>query len=244
MGEQVTQEMFNQVDNTDLNNNSQDKEEESEDEGQKFGDILSPGGQSFTFGSFEQSEIKKLWKVKISETKSTAINEYGSNFITSKFDSLAAIEAKTALLAQSKEGSQGTKCGPMVKENTETITSKEVLQSPSPPTGTQEGPEYEWSSQEMTTQNAPKEYLKGALSQKEASVVDWGSLMEEETKENEKTSRDASPDKRGEAEANIAQVVDKSKGNQHIATAEGEEEEQRVQPALKLSERIKKSGEW
>lgn len=74
-------------------------DEESEDEGLNIGDSISPGGQSFNFGSFQQYEIKKLWNVLFATNKSTAINEYGSNFIKSKFEPLEDIEAKAALLA-------------------------------------------------------------------------------------------------------------------------------------------------
>ena len=43
-------------------------------------------------------EIKNLWSVKLSENVSAVINEYGSNLVKFKFDPLAAIEAKNALV--------------------------------------------------------------------------------------------------------------------------------------------------
>lgn len=72
--------------------------EESDEESSGFGEFLSPGGQSFNFGSFEQHEIRKIWAVRLAENKTTAINEYGSNLRKSSFDPLAAIEAKAALM--------------------------------------------------------------------------------------------------------------------------------------------------
>lgn len=70
---------------------------ESEDEGLKFGDFLSPGGSSINFGSFQQEDVQKIWKMQLNENLSTVINEYGTNLSKSKFDSLAAIEAKFAM---------------------------------------------------------------------------------------------------------------------------------------------------
>lgn len=133
------------------NTENQDIEEESEDEGLKFGDLLSPGGQKFNFGSFEQHEIRKLWKMRIAENKSTAINEYGSNFFKSKFDPLAAIEAKAALLAQNS-AEEVNSMKPSACEEMIMADRKELApQAPSSPMGTQEAPEVEWSSQETTT---------------------------------------------------------------------------------------------
>ena len=77
---------------------SQDvSEEESEDQGLSFDDIISPGGQHLNFGTFENMEIKNIWHMQLADNSIVPINEYGTNLFGSKFDPLAAIEAKFAL---------------------------------------------------------------------------------------------------------------------------------------------------
>ena len=71
----------------------------SSDHGLSFDDFISPGGEHFTFGSFQNVEVKNLWKVETGDNSSTVINEYGSNWFKSKSDPLIAVEAKQAILS-------------------------------------------------------------------------------------------------------------------------------------------------
>ena len=72
--------------------------EESEDESWAMGDLYQPGFGGLLFGNFDSGEIKKLTCMSFLEGSSITINEYGSNMGEKAFDSLAAIEAKRALL--------------------------------------------------------------------------------------------------------------------------------------------------
>jgi len=72
---------------------------DNSDQGLSFDDYISPGGEHFTFGSFQNVEIKNLWKVETGDNSSTIINEYGFNLFKSKSDPLVAVEAKNALLS-------------------------------------------------------------------------------------------------------------------------------------------------
>ena len=74
-------------------------ETESPEQELCFDDIISPGGGHFTFGSFQNVEIKNLWKIDTGDNSSTVINEYGTNMVKSKSDPLVAVEAKQALLS-------------------------------------------------------------------------------------------------------------------------------------------------
>ena len=143
-----------------VENNSQDGVSGEESDSPYFDDIMSPGGQHINFGTFENLEIKKLWSFQIQDNATAVINEYGSNFLKSKFDPLAAIEAKKALLSgknpsiqitsdmkgsldQQAEQEDGQKC-----TNAEVqVFGMEQLSIPSPYNGTQEAPEI-FSSQE------------------------------------------------------------------------------------------------
>ncbi|KAG2575744.1 hypothetical protein PVAP13_7KG373201 [Panicum virgatum] len=107
-------------------------EEESEDQGLSFDNIISPGGQHLNFGTFENMEIKNICHMQLADNSIVPINEYGTNLFGSKFDPLAAIEAKFALKT-------GKLPEPMLQEN---------AVCPSPPTGTQEPPTLGVSSQE------------------------------------------------------------------------------------------------
>jgi len=71
----------------------------SSDHGLSFDDFISPGGEHFTFGSFQNVEVKNLWKVETGDDSSMMINEYGSNWFKSKSDPLIAVEAKQAILS-------------------------------------------------------------------------------------------------------------------------------------------------
>ncbi|CAN6184982.1 unnamed protein product [Urochloa humidicola] len=132
-------------------------EEESEDLGLKIGDIIAPGGDHLNFGSFQENEIKHLWRMQITSSNSVVINEYGSNLIKNSCDPLAVVEAKIDM-----------KSGQIPIDQTETLKKQlqmdkmgagihlhpihEVSEGkeccPSPETGTQEAPAVE-SSQEI-----------------------------------------------------------------------------------------------
>jgi len=128
-------------------------EEESEDQGLSFDDIISPGGQHLNFGTFENMEIKNIWHMQLADNSIVPINEYGTNLFGSKFDPLAAIEAKFALktgkLPEPMEAGM-TKGDDKITE-IEGCFSQQLQENavcPSPPTGTQEPPTLGVSSQE------------------------------------------------------------------------------------------------
>jgi hypothetical protein len=84
----------------------EDSKSDSEDSGPYFDDFMSPGGQHFTFGDFQNLEIQNIMKMKLNE-RTVAINEYGTNMIKYKYDPLAVIEAKFAM-AQEKGCGEGS----------------------------------------------------------------------------------------------------------------------------------------
>ena len=51
------------------------EDDDSEDQGLCFDDIISPGGEHLNFGTFQNMEIKKLWAVRMPDNNSTIINE-------------------------------------------------------------------------------------------------------------------------------------------------------------------------
>jgi hypothetical protein len=55
-------------------------EEDNEDSGPCFDDIISPGGTHLNFGDFQNMELKKIFKIKINE-RTVAVNRYGTNLI-------------------------------------------------------------------------------------------------------------------------------------------------------------------
>ncbi|XP_025811988.1 uncharacterized protein LOC112889513 [Panicum hallii] len=140
-------------------------EEESEDQGLCFDDLISPGGEHFNFGSFQQIEVKQLSSVKLHENTSTMINEYGTNMFKSKFDPLTVIEAKNDLIfgkssTQTKQGgvetkspSQETREPPVVwssqEEQWSNIQESEIDYGELGLTQTQEG----MQSEQVTDQN-------------------------------------------------------------------------------------------
>jgi hypothetical protein len=142
---------------------------DSEDSGPYFDDFMSPGGQHFTFGDFQNLEIQNILKMKLNE-RTVAINEYGTNMIKYKYDPLAVIEAKFAMTQGKGDGDasdpifdEGSK-NP-TKVNTDIGTQNvEVPTQPSPGVGTQE-PAIEWSSQEenIELKNGGKEIFSGKL---------------------------------------------------------------------------------
>lgn len=125
---------------------------ESEDEWLAMDDICQPGAEKLSFGDFSEVEIRKLTCMQFAEGCSTVINEYGTNMCGSKFDSLAAIEAKCAMLS-SGEVSKDKVCQTVTvsgraNKRKELATMKEEVlgtifdraMSPSPHHGTQDPP--------------------------------------------------------------------------------------------------------
>jgi hypothetical protein len=86
-----------------------------------FDELISPGGQHFTFGTFKEMEIKDIYRMQISESNSVAVNQYGTNLCKYKYDSLAVIEAKFAMAGGSKSAEPVYK----EKEAAEGITQAE-----------------------------------------------------------------------------------------------------------------------
>lgn len=76
--------------------------DDSDDSGPNFEDYISPKGQHFTFGDFQNIEVQNILKMKLNE-RTVAINEYGTNMLKCKYDPLAVTEAKTAM-SQGKRG--------------------------------------------------------------------------------------------------------------------------------------------
>ena len=72
-------------------------DEDSEDQGLYFDNIISPGGEHLNFGSFQNMEIRNVWSFKTIEGASIPMNVFGMNLSKSKFDLLVAVEAKNAL---------------------------------------------------------------------------------------------------------------------------------------------------
>jgi hypothetical protein len=138
-----------------------DSDEGSEDSGPYFEDLLSPGGEHLHFGTWRPTEIQKIARMQISEERTVALNEYGSNLLKYKYDPLAVIEAKFALTQEKKSGegygkekdgqrdaAEESAVKTAEKELVVLNESQDMQTQPSPELGTQEGPRADWSSQE------------------------------------------------------------------------------------------------
>ena len=152
-----------------------DGENENSDQGLSFDDIISPGGEHFTFGSFQNVEIKNLWKFDTGNNSSTVINEYGTNWVKSKPDPLVVVEAKQALLSGQHSPLEAVHEETHLVANTqeeqvgnsdEDSTGKVSI--PSPYNSTQETAD--WSSQDFLSQELPDvgENLPPKLVQKQS----------------------------------------------------------------------------
>jgi hypothetical protein len=184
----------------------EDNKSDSEDSGPYFDDFMSPGGQHFTFGDFQNLEIQNIMKMKLNE-RTVAINEYGTNMIKYKYDPLAVIEAKFAM-AQGKgcgEGSE-TKFDAGSLKNTKVNTDVEaqmvdVPTQPNPGIGTQE-PAADWSSQEdnLDHETDGKEKFSEKTAGKHQSP-NWESLEEESDKDMQDITKPATEEVGEEEEA-------------------------------------------
>jgi hypothetical protein len=85
-----------------VNQNEKDKapelnsSQESEDS-IGFEELLSPGGKHWNFGTFQQEDIRNIYRMQLNETNSIVVNEYGTNLVKRKMDPLMVIEAKNAM---------------------------------------------------------------------------------------------------------------------------------------------------
>ncbi|CAN6283821.1 unnamed protein product [Urochloa humidicola] len=171
----------------------------SSEPGLCFDDIISPGVEHYTFGTFQKVEIKSIWRMHLRENSSAIINEYGSNLYKYKSDPLVVLEAKQALFSNGEnekqqfylhtiqEDIEEETAGEITVEDTE---SQNANLFPSPSKGTQEAPAEEWSSQEECKmleeeQSKKKEQQKSSTSSWEDEMVctqdiQDGSLEEEE----------------------------------------------------------------
>jgi hypothetical protein len=151
--------------------------EDSEDEGLKIGDLITPGSDQLIFGSFDTMEIKMLTSINVDESAQVVINEYGSNLKKYKLDPLTTIEAKNSICESSRPkffrledymiDSGPSKYLPTIEEEKEEPAMKERAISVSPIKGSQGGHEVDISSQEDCTQ-------------KENQDVDWELKQEED----------------------------------------------------------------
>jgi hypothetical protein len=153
-------------------------------------------------------ELKEIFKMKINE-RTVAVNQYGTNMIKYKYDSLAVIEAKFAMTQgeDSKDSNQTVKitdeegCGGVEISTQQT--------QPSPRAGSQEAPEAIWSSQEGEADKQKEGEVTSVVPTDEGGqspnwealkdTPDKGKLEEVNTKEDEeeinedKTGRTSSP---------------------------------------------------
>lgn len=118
-----------------------------------MGDLITEGCDSLNVGPDNKAgtiEGRKLWSMQCNAAHTVVINEYESNMWGSRFDSLAAIEAKSAIKSAYKQGwtvqsEVEEECQPKVVMTNQTL---EIATSPSPVRGTQEEPRIDMSSQE------------------------------------------------------------------------------------------------
>jgi hypothetical protein len=105
-----------------------------------FEELLSPGGKHWNFGSFQQDDIRNIYRMQLNETNSMVVNEYGTNLVKSKHDPLMVIEARTA-----------TSKGEQVAERFQCESLQEEIDNEEG--GTQEAPGMEILSQEENPLN-------------------------------------------------------------------------------------------
>jgi hypothetical protein len=174
-----------------------DSDEGSEDSGPYFEDLLSPGGEHLHFGTWKPTEIQKIAKMQISEERTVALNEYGSNLIKYKYDPLAVIEAKFAMTQEKKsgegygkdkDGQRDSAEESAVKTTEEELVvlneSQGIQTHPSPELGTQEGPGAEWSSQEEVGERmAEGEVAKVNQTGKHTASPNWEEIKTEDETE-------------------------------------------------------------
>jgi hypothetical protein len=181
--EQQKEDMFIEKGKT----NEKDKEtteDDSDDSGPCFDDILSPGGTHMTFGDFHNMEIKNIFRMQMNE-KSVAVNEYGTNLVKYKYDPLAVIEAKVAM---THGKGCNDKISPTIEGEVEEAVGSAHLTQPSPRTGTQEAPEAVWSSQEGDEERSDKN-KEGILGKQQENQQSPNWEILEESSEDQEMAR-------------------------------------------------------
>jgi hypothetical protein len=181
--EQQKEDMFIEKGKT----NEKDKEtteDDSDDSGPCFDDILSPGGTHMTFGDFHNMEIKNIFRMQMNE-KSVAVNEYGTNLVKYKCDPLAVIEAKVAM---THGKGCNDKISPTIEGEVEEAVGSAHLTQPSPRTGTQEAPEAVWSSQEGDEERSDKN-KEGILGKQQENQQSPNWEILEESSEDQEMAR-------------------------------------------------------
>lgn len=154
-------------------------EDDSDDESMQLGDMVLPGSEKLNVGQCssdtrDHDEGRKLWSVQCNAMQSVVINEYGSNMIKTKYDPLAAIEAKNAIQSAITDGKSKVNDAemdmvvhPMIQEHIMQSVNENAT-SPSPCRGTQEEPHLELSRQEndvgMETDGRLEECAQKSLS--------------------------------------------------------------------------------
>ncbi|CAN6285278.1 unnamed protein product [Urochloa humidicola] len=232
--------------------NRKDKEkvhsdEESEDQGLRIGELISPGGSKLNFGSFQENEITNLWKLQINASKTVVINEYGSNLFKNKNDPLAVIEAKYALKSGELPKEQGLfqkekqqeKSTMLEQElwqvntgselNKDTLGAQEVC--PSPINGTQEPPAADISSQEEGNLLSQTTFTQGDTEDGNTSPM-WN-VLEREVMESD-IGVLANEDKGTEDAISNCKEQPKEAGKKRKSNHEAE-----VAPQARQSERLK-----
>ncbi|CAO2203360.1 unnamed protein product [Urochloa humidicola] len=220
-----------------LDSQEHNSSESSEDQGLRFGNIISPGGEHLSFGTWQHMEIKNLCRMQVDTSKSVVINEYGSNLHKNSFDSLAVIEAKLAMKTGKIPEVQSNKGGgcenTLSREVAEIVPEQTQMHSkencPSPELGTQEAPVAEWSSQEdlvLNQKQKPREGVEVSTEKEMTEVMSpaWDTLLEEE-------------------ERTVVQEVEAQKNEEGLVNAESHKtwREAEVQHS-RQSSRIKEQG--
>jgi hypothetical protein len=213
-------------------------EDDSDDSGPYFDDILSPGGTHMTFGDFHNMEIKNIFRMQMNE-KYVAVNEYGTNLVKYKYDPLAVIEAKIAM-------THGKGCcdkiSPAIEGEAEGEVGSVHLTQPSPRTGTQEAPEAVWSSQEVNEEESDidKEGKLGKQQENQQSP-NWENL--EESSEDQEMARQITLN----GESKQADVGEEPKGVGKESLTEKENEAMATTASMehnqtRQSQRVKEQG--
>ena len=231
-------------------------DEDSEDHGLSFDDIISPGGQHLNFGTFQNMEIKKLWAVAMPDNMSVVINKYGTNLFKSKSDSLAAIEAKYALNFGTTSLRLPTCKGGGIMTTEVALASDLNVQTevaspsfPSPELGSQQAPHGEMSSQEDliepgTTQMHNQEAGKETSKQTSKEILDNNQVeLTERSQIEEHTQEEVAPGGiTGNEDASEQEQVVPHQVPSDQQGARRQNDHLQQQEKIRQSERIKKQN--
>ncbi|TVU24383.1 hypothetical protein EJB05_26816, partial [Eragrostis curvula] len=221
-------------------------DEESEDEGLKIEDLVLPGSEVLNVGQCYTSELsedsRKLSSFQHNAMHSFVINEYGTNLFRSKFDPLAAIEAKIAIENASRQISlnEDSSDKQMDTQVVEEVRVEEKASSPSPARGTQESPQVDISSQEEMNESQEK-----LTEEKTIEVLFWQPSQKQQLKNKE----DIATQQNSEHEAQESEKSEDSQKNSETSevTAPGkneDEQKEKRKPRQKMvidQDKIRKS---